>query len=229
MPLLLLLPARRRHVPLVGYRYISVRCYVSVPQDIRFRFQIFQSILHDITDADDADEVAVGHHNQMPHPVVGHQGHCSSQRVAGRNGDCATGHHVRRRHGKGAVSMLGDGMCDVTFRYEATYHVTTFHDQGGNAARPHQVGGGSDRRSRLDCEDVRALAIQNILNAHGHSPVFRRTCFLRLCLADTASFQSLAPILKIIGCLGQTHRVAEARPSGSYTTATAGTRNETSE
>jgi hypothetical protein len=47
--------------------------------------------------------------------------------------------------------------------------------------------------------------------------------------ADTASFQSVAPIFKIIGCLGQTHRVAEARPSGSDTTATAGTRNETSE
>jgi hypothetical protein len=72
--------------------------------------------------------------------------------------------------------MLGDGMYDLTFRYEPIYHIAAFHDQGGNAASPHQVGGGSDRRRRLDCKDVRTLAIQNILNAHGHPPVLRQAC-----------------------------------------------------
>src|ERR1700738_1845518 len=47
----------------------SVGCDVSVPQNIRFGFEIFQSILHHIADADNAGQVAVGDHNQMPHPV----------------------------------------------------------------------------------------------------------------------------------------------------------------
>jgi hypothetical protein len=41
---------------------------VSGPlQNIRFGFEVFEPILHDITDADDASEVTVGHHNQVPH------------------------------------------------------------------------------------------------------------------------------------------------------------------
>jgi hypothetical protein len=73
--------------------------------------------------------------------------------------------------------MLRDGMYDLTFRYDATYRITTFNNQGGNAASPHQVGGGSDRRRRFDCEDIPALSIQNTLNAHGHPPVFRQAGF----------------------------------------------------
>ena len=69
--------ATPRQKPLIrvgSYReqYRSVCCYTGVPQDIRFSFQIFQSILHDIADADDADELPVRNHNQMAHAVIGH-------------------------------------------------------------------------------------------------------------------------------------------------------------
>src|ERR1700730_11717371 len=94
-------------------------------------------------------------------------------------------HHLQHRHGKCMLSMLGDGMYDIAFRYEATYHVATFYDQGGDTVCPHQGGGSSDRRSRVDCEDLRALAIQNILNAHEHPPVSCRNCIQRPRLADT--------------------------------------------
>jgi hypothetical protein len=52
------------------------------------------------------------------------------------------------------------------FRNEAIYHISTFHDQGGDAVHLHQLRSGSDRRSWFDREDLGALAIQNILNGH---------------------------------------------------------------
>src|SRR6185437_17005922 len=36
-------------------------------------FQLFHSRLHDVADADDADQLAVLEHRHVPHPVLGHQ------------------------------------------------------------------------------------------------------------------------------------------------------------
>src|ERR1700730_6159418 len=98
-------------------------------------------------------------------------------------------HHLQHRHGKCMLSMLRDGMYDIAFRYEATYHVATFYDQGGDTVRPHQGGGSSDRRSGVDCEDRRALAIQNILNAHEHPP-FLTNCTARITRSLNETFSS---------------------------------------
>ena len=43
----------------------SVRRYVCVTQDIRFSFQIFQPVLNDIADTNDADYFAVGNHGMI--------------------------------------------------------------------------------------------------------------------------------------------------------------------
>jgi hypothetical protein len=64
--------------------------------------------------------------------------------------------------------MLRDGMYDLAFRYEATYHISTFYDQGGDTVRLHQLRSSSDRRSWVDGEDLGVFAIQNVLNAHEH-------------------------------------------------------------
>src|SRR5271169_4939310 len=157
----------------------------------------------------------------MPHPVIDHQGHGSFQRIAGSNGDCATGHHVQHRHGKRALSVLRDGMYDLAFRYEATYHISTFHDQGGDTVRLHQLRSSSDRRSWFDREDLGALATQNILNAHEHPPVSRRGFFLGLCLAT-----AITPRLGELPT-GQAACTPRRRVSIRYSVAKAGGSNST--
>src|SRR5271170_1272005 len=94
-------------------------------------------------------------------------------------------------HGKRALSVLRDRMYDVAFRYQATYHVTTFHDQGGDTARPHKVGSSSDRRSWLDRENIGALTIQNILNAHEHLLIRGQPIFY--CSAPTTIISKCRP------------------------------------
>ena len=56
---------------------------VGVSQDVRFSFQFFQPMFNDIADTDDADEFAVGKHEQMPHTVIRHQAHGALQGIAG--------------------------------------------------------------------------------------------------------------------------------------------------
>ena len=48
---------------------LSAYRQVYVAQDICFSFQIFQPLLDDI---DDADELAVVNHQQMPHVIICH-------------------------------------------------------------------------------------------------------------------------------------------------------------
>jgi len=149
----------------------SVRRYVSVPQNTRFGFQIFQPVFNHIANANDSDKLPFGNDGQMPQAMIGHQGHGSFQRIAGRNSNGVAGHHVQHRHGKSVLSMLRDRMYDVAFRYEAAYDVSTLHDQGGHSVRLHQPRGGPHRRGRIRCKDLATLAIQKILNAHEHPSV----------------------------------------------------------
>ena len=120
----------------------------------------------DIADADDADEFAVGNRGQMPHAVMRHQAHGALQGIVRGNRNCGMGHDIGNRHGKRSLPMPRDGMYDLAFRYEATDHISTFHDQGGDTMNLHQLRGGSDRLSWFDREDFGSLAIQNVLNAH---------------------------------------------------------------
>ena len=55
-------------------------------------------------------------------------------------------------------------MHDVAFRYEALDRVAAHHDQRGDAVLSHAVGGALDRVGRMDCEDLGAFAVQDILN-----------------------------------------------------------------
>ena len=70
---------------------VSAHRYVGVPQHIRFGFQIFQPMLDDIADADDADELAVGNRGQMPHAVMPHQARGALQGIVRGNCDCPRG------------------------------------------------------------------------------------------------------------------------------------------
>jgi hypothetical protein len=54
---------------------LSARRHVCIAQDIRFGFQILQRVLDDIADADDADQISVGDHGQLPDAVMRHQAH----------------------------------------------------------------------------------------------------------------------------------------------------------
>jgi hypothetical protein len=92
-----------------------VRRYVCVTQDIRFSFQIFQPMLNDIADANDANEFAVGNHGQMSHSVMRHEAHGAPQGIVRGNRDCGMGHDFQNRHGKRSLPMPRDGMYDVAF------------------------------------------------------------------------------------------------------------------
>jgi hypothetical protein len=111
-------------------------------------------------------------HGQMPHSVMRHQAHGALQGIVRGNRDCGMGHDFQNRHGKRSLPMPRDGMYDVAFQYKAGDCITAFHDQGGDAPLSHPIGGASDVRSRVDCDDLMAFAIQNSLNAHDHSPFF---------------------------------------------------------
>ena len=153
-----------------GQLYESVRRYVCVPQDIRFSFQILQSMLYDITDADNADQLAVCNHEQMPHTVMRHQAHGAPQGIVRGNSDCRLSDDILDRHGKCSLPMSRDGMHDVAFRYESDDCIAVFHDQCRNAPLLHPIGGVPDRLSRADRDDLAAIAIKNSLNAHDHDP-----------------------------------------------------------
>jgi hypothetical protein len=96
---------------------VSVRCYVRVAKDIRFGFQFFKPILNDISDADDAYKISFINDRQMPQAMISHEAHGSSQRVIGRDGNGVEGHNLRHRHRKRPLSVLRNGVNDVSFRY----------------------------------------------------------------------------------------------------------------
>jgi hypothetical protein len=92
---------------------ISARRHVCVPQDIRFGFQIFQPVLDDISDADDADQISVSGHGQMPDAMVRHQSHGALQGIVRGNRDRGMGYDLQNRHMESALSMPRYGMDDL--------------------------------------------------------------------------------------------------------------------
>src|SRR5580693_6462370 len=136
---------------------LSARRYVCVPQDIRFGFQIFQPMLDDVADADDADELAIVSHRQMAHAVIRHQAHRALQAIAGRNLDDGMGHDVRYRQRKRSLSMPRDRVYDVAFGYEALDRIAALYDQRGDTVLSHPVGRALDGVDRADCEDLGAF------------------------------------------------------------------------
>src|SRR5215467_890077 len=161
----------------------SVSRYIRVPQDVRFNFQFFQPLLDDIADADDADEFAVGKDGQMPHTVICHQAHSALQAIARGNRDHCLGQDIQNRHGKRLLTAVRDGVHDFAFRYQAGDSITAFHYQRRDAPLSHAIGGAFDRLGRADRYNVGAIAIQNTLNAHEHSPFLLVTSELAVLLA----------------------------------------------
>jgi hypothetical protein len=97
MVVLDLVPSRRRPRRLWLATALLARRYLCIPHDIRFGFQIFQSMLDDVANADDADELAVDNNGQMPHAMIRHQTHRALQAIGGRNRD----------HGAGTALIAG--------------------------------------------------------------------------------------------------------------------------
>ncbi|HMA72103.1 MAG TPA: hypothetical protein VKP67_11525 [Xanthobacteraceae bacterium] len=160
----------------------SVSRYIRVPQDIRFNFQFFQPLLDDIADADDADKFAVGKDGQMPHAVICHQAHSALQAIARGNCDHCLGHDIQNRHGERLLTVARDGVDDFAFRYQAGDCITAFHHQSRDAPLSHPISGAFDRLGRADRYNVGAIAIQNTLNAHEHSPILLVTSELAVLL-----------------------------------------------
>src|SRR5882672_7266462 len=91
----------------------SMRCDIRIAQNIRLKLKILKTVLDDIADADDPDELVAAKHRQVPRAITGHQAHHAPQAVLGSN-RCDIPHQdVANFHGSGTLAMARKSVDDV--------------------------------------------------------------------------------------------------------------------
>src|SRR5277367_4916354 len=101
---------------------------IGVSQDVRFEFEVLQSLLYDVAAADDAGESAIVNDKQMPRAVMRHEAHRMFYAVTRSNGHQAMRKRALDRHGQRVLAVSCDRIHDIAFGQYADDPVILLHD-----------------------------------------------------------------------------------------------------
>ena len=89
-----------------------------VVKHVTFELELIKTVLHDVTDADDAGKLAVMDYRHVAHAVPGHQVHHVRDSFGRRYGDHAMSHDFAHSHRCGSLAVARNRENDFTFRNE---------------------------------------------------------------------------------------------------------------
>jgi len=141
-------------------------------------------VLHDVAQAEDADQAGAFGDHQMTAPRVRHQRHGLLQGRFRRNAFQAGGRHAGNHPATGLRAVVGQGTHDVLFGNDADRGIVLHHHQRSDPVRAHLVGSGTDGVFGVNGDDSFFLGLQEFADVH--------SCFLvqvtevkKVCSSDT--------------------------------------------